>query len=66
MGVVYSSPDSSLTLLCALYACRCGATVTEAGRHAAELPPGWERLAGGGCMCAHCAERRHRRHRSAG
>ena len=56
MGVAYSSPDSPLTSLCAVYTCRCGAHVSEVGRHAGELPPGWEPLPDGGCMCEHCAE----------
>ena len=56
MGVAYSSPDSPLTRLCAVYSCRCGANVSEVGRNAGELPSGWEPLQDGGCMCAHCAE----------
>jgi hypothetical protein len=56
MGVAYSSPDSSLTRLCAVYTCRCGANASEVVRHAGELPRGWEPLPDGGCMCAHCAE----------
>jgi hypothetical protein len=58
MGVVYSSPDSALTRLCAVYTCRCGAAVSEVGVHAGELPPGWERLDDETCICAHCAARR--------
>lgn len=56
MGVAYSSPDSALTRITAVYRCPCGAAVSEVGRHAGELPPGWEPLPRGGCMCAHCAE----------
>jgi hypothetical protein len=58
MGVVYSSPDSALTRITVVYRCRCGAAVSEVGRHAGELPSGWERLADDRCICAHCAERR--------
>ena len=56
MGVAYSSPDSQLTRISVLYRCRCGAAVSEVGRHAGELPPGWEPLPDGACMCAHCVE----------
>jgi hypothetical protein len=56
MGVAYSSPDSALTRITVVYRCRCGAAVSEAGRHAGELPRGWERLPHDGCMCDHCAE----------
>ena len=55
MGVAYSSPDSPFTRITAVYRCRCGAAVSEVGRHAGDLPPGWERAADGGCMCEHCA-----------
>lgn len=58
MGVAFSSPDSPLTRITAVYRCPCGATISEAGQHAAELPPGWEELADGGCICEHCAELR--------
>ena len=58
MGVAYSSPDSTLTRITVVYRCRCGAAVSEVGRHAGLLPPGWERLATDDCICAHCAERR--------
>jgi hypothetical protein len=57
MGVAYSSPDSALTQITVVYRCPCGATVSEVGRQAGVLPPGWERLAGHECICAHCAER---------
>jgi hypothetical protein len=56
--VSYSSPDSSYTQLCAVYTCRCGAAVSEVGRHAGFLPRGWIRLSPTTCICAHCAERR--------
>lgn len=56
MGVAYSSPDSPYTRLCAVYSCRCGAAVSEVGRRAGDLPPGWERLSDERCICAHCAE----------
>ncbi len=56
MGVAYSSPDSPLTQLCAVYTCRCGAHVSEVGRQAGELPPGWELISDDACICAHCAE----------
>lgn len=56
MGVAYSSPDSALTRITAVYRCPCGAAISEVGRHAGELPPGWEPLPQGGCMCAHCVE----------
>ena len=59
MGVAFSSPDSPYTRLCAVYTCRCGAALSEVGRHAGDLPPGWEQLEDGRCICAHCAERRH-------
>jgi hypothetical protein len=32
--------------------------VSEIGRHAGVLPPGWERLADETCICEHCVERR--------
>ena len=56
MGVAYSSPDSALTRITVVYRCPCGAAVSEVGRHAGELPPGWEQHAGYECICAHCAE----------
>ena len=56
MGVAYSSPDSALTRITAVYRCPCGAAISEVGRRAGELPPGWEPLPHGGCMCAHCVE----------
>ena len=46
MGVAYSSPDSALTRITVVYRCPCGAAVSEVGRHAGELPPGWEQHAG--------------------
>ena len=58
MGVAYSSPDSPYTRLCAVYTCRCGAAVSEVGRHAGSLPSGWEQLEDERCICAHCAELR--------
>lgn len=58
MGVAYSSPDSPYTRLCAVYTCRCGAAVSEVGRHAGALPRGWERVDDGRCICEHCVERR--------
>jgi hypothetical protein len=57
MGVAYSSPDSALTRITVVYRCRCGAAVSEVGRHAGELPAGWEQLGDEGCACAHCVER---------
>jgi hypothetical protein len=57
MGVAYSSPDSAFTRITVVYRCPCGAALSEVGRHAGELPPGWERLADERCLCAHCAER---------
>jgi len=56
MGVAYSSPDSPFTRITAVYRCRCGAAVSEVGRHAGDLPPGWERAADDSCICEHCAE----------
>lgn len=56
MGVAFSSPDSALTRITVVYRCPCGAAVSEVGRHAGELPQGWERIAEAGCICAHCAE----------
>jgi hypothetical protein len=56
MGVAYSSPDSTLTRITVVYRCPCGAAVSEVGRHAGELPAGWEPLAEDGCVCARCAE----------
>jgi hypothetical protein len=58
MGVAFSSPDSPLTRITAVYRCPCGAAVSESGEHAGELPPGWERVSAEGCICAHCAELR--------
>jgi hypothetical protein len=58
MGVAYSSPDSALTRITAVYRCSCGAALSEVGRHAGELPPGWELLPDGRCLCAHCVELR--------
>lgn len=58
MGVVYSSPDSPYTRLCAVYTCRCGAAASEVGRHAGDPPRGWERLDDERCICEHCVERR--------
>ena len=55
MGVAYSSPDSPLTRITVVYRCPCGAAVSEVGRHAGDLPPGWERLDSGACICPHCA-----------
>jgi hypothetical protein len=56
MGVAFSSPDSALTRITVVYRCPCGAVVSEVGRHAGELPPGWERVSEDACICAHCAE----------
>ncbi len=58
MGVTFSSPDSALTRITVVYRCPCGAAVSEVGRHAGELPHGWERLADDACICEHCAERK--------
>lgn len=58
VGISYSSPDSSYTQLCAVYTCRCGATVSGVGRQAGFLPRGWLRLSETTCICEHCAERR--------
>lgn len=58
MGVAFSSPDSAYTRLTAVYRCTCGAAASEAGRHAAELPPGWERLSEERVLCPHCVELR--------
>jgi hypothetical protein len=54
MGVAYSSPDSAFTRITVVYRCSCGAAVSEVGRHAGDLPEGWERFGEHGCMCAHC------------
>jgi hypothetical protein len=56
MGVRYSSPDSPFTRITVVYRCRCGALASEVGRHAADLPPGWERVDEETCLCAYCAE----------
>jgi hypothetical protein len=56
MGVRYSSPDSAFTQITAVYRCRCGALASEVGRHAGELPAGWERTSEDTCLCAYCAE----------
>jgi hypothetical protein len=56
MGVAYSSPDSAFTRITVVYRCPCGAAVSEVGRHAGDLPTGWEPYAESGCMCPHCAE----------
>ena len=58
MGVAFSSPDSPLTRITAVYRCPCGAAVSESGEHAGELPSGWEQVSAEGCICAHCAELR--------
>jgi hypothetical protein len=55
VGVVYSSPDSPFTRITVLYRCRCGAALSEVGRHAGDLPQGWK-LEDDYCICAHCAE----------
>jgi hypothetical protein len=65
MGVTYSSPDSSLTRITVLYRCSCGAAVSETGVHAAEPPPGWERLDDERCLCPRCVEFERRRDASA-
>jgi len=57
VAVAYNSPDSSYTLLCAVYTCPCGAHSTRVGRLAALLPRGWTRLTEETCLCAHCAEK---------
>jgi hypothetical protein len=59
MGVAFSSPDSALTRITVVYRCPCGAAVSEVGRQAGELPPGWERVSEDACICAHCAELRY-------
>ncbi len=56
MGVAYSSPDSPLTRITVVYRCPCGAAVSEVGRHAGDLPTGWERGSDDACICAHCVE----------
>ena len=56
MGVAYSSPDSQFTRITVLYRCPCGAAVSEVGRHAGDVPAGWERLSNDTCICAHCVE----------
>jgi hypothetical protein len=56
MGVRYSSPDSPFTRITVVYRCRCGALASETGRHAGDLPPGWERLSEDTCLCPWCAE----------
>jgi hypothetical protein len=56
MGVAYSSPDSAFTRITVVYRCRCGAAVSEVGRHSGDMPRGWEHTRDDGCICAHCAE----------
>jgi hypothetical protein len=56
MGVAYSSPDSAFTRITVLYRCPCGAAISEVGRHAGDLPSGWERPTDETCICTHCAE----------
>lgn len=56
MGVAYSSPDSQFARITVVYRCRCGAAVSEVGRHAGDMPPGWERQADETCICAHCLD----------
>jgi hypothetical protein len=42
MSVAYGSPDA-LPYLCAVYRCaECGRNAEQRGRHAGEIPNGWE------------------------
>jgi hypothetical protein len=41
MGVTYDLIDAPYPYLCAVYRCRCGATVTRHGDEAGAPPPGW-------------------------
>ena len=66
MGVRYSSPDSPFTRITVVYRCKCGALASEVGRHAADLPPGWERMSEDTCLCAYCAEHERAKARAAG
>ena len=61
MGVTYDLIDAPYPYLCAVYRCRCGATVTRHGDEAGAPPPGWhvdvaEAGESAECVCAHCAD----------
>lgn len=53
VGVDYEVPEFFPQTV-GLYVCACGRAATEHGRHADELPPGWERQ-GDAVLCAECA-----------
>ncbi len=61
MGVTYDLIDAPYPYLCAVYRCRCGATVTRHGDEAGAPPPGWhvhaaEAGESAECVCAHCVD----------
>ena len=62
MGVTYDLIDAPYPYLCAVYRCRCGASVTRHGDEAGAPPPGWHvHAAEAGeiddVVCPGCAER---------
>jgi hypothetical protein len=62
MGVTYDLIDAPYPYLCAVYRCRCGASVTRHGDEAGAPPPGWQvHAAEAGesddVVCPECAER---------
>ena len=54
MTVQYGAPEFFPQTV-ALYVCLCGRSVTEHGRHADDLPEGWERRNDDLVVCAECA-----------
>jgi hypothetical protein len=54
VGVDYETPEFFPQTV-GLYICACGRAATEHGRHADELPPGWERHGDDAVVCAECA-----------
>jgi hypothetical protein len=62
MGVTYDLIDAPYPYLCAVYRCRCGATVTRHGDEAGAPPPGWHVQASepgesDDAVCAECVAR---------
>src|SRR5436190_13923959 len=45
-----SSPDL-VAFVAAVYVCDCGKKVSEHGRHAGDVPPGWVMTDAGRCLC---------------
>ena len=54
MGVDYETPEFFPQTV-ALYVCPCGRSAAEHGRHAGDLPAGWERRGDELVLCAECA-----------